>query len=332
MADKNNVGSFTISLDLELFWGVRDKREFESYKENLLGVWIAIPEILNLFKKYNIHATWASVGFLFYANLDNLLDNLPERYPDYQNKNLNQYDYIHRIEVHKDKMQLTKTHFCKELIKEINKTSHQEIGTHTFSHLYTNESGITSEDFIIDIKKALEVSSLNNIEINSIVFPRNQINYSFLKILQDFNIYCFRGNPSHWAYRDGEINKTFFKRLYRLFDTYINLSGHNTVLPNNTLGLCELKYSMFLRSYNKKLKLFEFLKLRRIKRAMTYAAKNNENFHLWWHPHNFGKDIEFNIKNLNEILKHYKFLSEKYNMVSLNMSELYNKFKEGTNE
>ena len=37
---------------------------------------------------------------------------------------------------------------------------------------------------------------------------------------------------------------------------------------------------------------FKKLKMKRIKAQMTYAAKNDKLFHLWWHPHNFGNDIE----------------------------------------
>ena len=55
---------------------------------------------------------------------------------------------------------------------------------------------------------------------------------------------------------------------------------------------------------------------------MTYAAKNNELFHLWWHPHNFGKDIETNMVFLMKILEHYKKLNVNYNMQSLNMGEV----------
>ena len=32
---RENSGVFTISLDFELFWGVRDNRTIDSYKKNL---------------------------------------------------------------------------------------------------------------------------------------------------------------------------------------------------------------------------------------------------------------------------------------------------------
>ena len=71
-------GAFTVSLDFELYWGVRDKRNIEEYKNNLIGTRKAIPEILRIFKDNGIHATWAVVGFLFFHNTDELKKNFPD--------------------------------------------------------------------------------------------------------------------------------------------------------------------------------------------------------------------------------------------------------------
>ena len=67
MTKPNSI--FTISLDFELYWGVRDKRSVGAYKDHLLGVQRAVPELLGLFEKNGVHATWATVGFLFFKNL-----------------------------------------------------------------------------------------------------------------------------------------------------------------------------------------------------------------------------------------------------------------------
>lgn len=55
---------------------------------------------------------------------------------------------------------------------------------------------------------------------------------------------------------------------------------------------------------------------------MLYAAKNNSLYHLWWHPHNFGANINENLFILEEILKYYTYLNCKYKMKSLNMGEI----------
>ena len=59
-----------------------------------------------------------------------------------------------------------------------------------------------------------------------------------------------------------------------------------------------------------------------MKRKMSNAAKNNEVYHIWWHPHNFGLNQEQNLNQLEELLKHYKFLNKKYGLKSLTMGEI----------
>ena len=84
----------------------------------------------------------------------------------------------------------------------------------------------------------------------------------------------------------------------------------------------ELKSSLFLRPYSPKLALLEKVKQKRVKNAMTQAAKKGENFHLWGHPHNFGVNQAENLANLEAILKHCRELNREYGMLSLTMQEL----------
>ena len=51
---------------------------------------------------------------------------------------------------------------------------------------------------------------------------------------------------------------------------------------------------------------------------MKYAAKNGKIFQLWFHPHDIGKDIDKNFEYLEEIIKYYLFLNEKYGFESAN--------------
>ena len=50
---KNNVGSFVISLDFELNWGVRDVYDISQYGKNLLNGREAIPKILSLIPDFS---------------------------------------------------------------------------------------------------------------------------------------------------------------------------------------------------------------------------------------------------------------------------------------
>ena len=56
---------------------------------------------------------------------------------------------------------------------------------------------------------------------------------------------------------------------------------------------------------------------------MTSAAKNNEIYHLWWHPHNFGDNLKGNLKDLEELFIHFEKCKKDFGFKSLNMKEIY---------
>ena len=73
----NKNGKFVISLDFELLWGMRDKRTIDTYGENILGVRNSIPKMIELFNEFSINATFATVGFLFAKNKNEVLEYSP---------------------------------------------------------------------------------------------------------------------------------------------------------------------------------------------------------------------------------------------------------------
>jgi hypothetical protein len=64
----------------------------------------------------------------------------------------------------------------------------------------------------------------------------------------------------------------------------------------------------------------ERLRLWRITSAMETAARRRRLFHLWWHPHNFGVDLQENLAFLREILDHFRILQDRYGMRSMTMA------------
>jgi hypothetical protein len=116
--------------------------------------------------------------------------------------------------------------------------------------------------------------------------------------------------------------------MARIADAYIALSGKKFVFATEDIpGMLNIPASCFLRPYNKKLKIMEPLRLKRIRQEMTAAAANNAIYHLWWHPHNFGKNMDKNFSNLENILDHYERLQKRNGMSSMNMKEIYERFK-----
>ena len=311
-------GHFVISLDYELFWGVSETRTIESYKQNLLKTPEVVERLLKTFSENSIQASWASVGLLFFENKIELNSYLAghKRLPVYTKSKLNNFDIISRIDESDEKF-----YFAKNLIYKIKETKGQEISTHTFSHFYTLETGITQDDFSYDLKTAISLAKKNNIVIESIVFPRNQYDEKIITICHDLGIKSYRGNPKHKIYNPS-VKQHYLKRILRLLDSYLNLTGNHSFALQKNDKLLNIPASRFLRPFSKRLSFFEKFKVNRILNEMTYAAKNNLNYHLWWHPHNFGNNIEENFKNLDTIIEHQNYLKKQFNFTSLNMKNL----------
>lgn len=315
-------GIFTVSLDFELYWGMRDVVSQEEYRKHLEGTPEAVTRMLSLFSHYNIHATWATVGFLFFNDAVELKAHLPDVLPDYDYKRFDLYDYLR-----KQKELHIPFHFAPDLIAKIIQTPYQELATHTFSHYYCLESGQNAKSFQSDIMQACKIAKeKTGVTITSLVFPRNQKNDAYLPILSACGINAYRGNEKHWIYDESNWEeRKILKRALKLLDTYLNISGHHTVALQKLQcynGVVDIPASRFLRPYSKKFAFLDFLKLNRIKTSMTYAAQRGEIFHLWWHPHNFGADVAKNIAFLEKILQHYVLLHERYNMQSMHMQEI----------
>ena len=184
--------------------------------------------------------------------------------------------------------------------------------------------------FTADCKALVAAAQRFGVTPTSIIFPRNQTTPEALEACREVGLKAYRGTESHFLYQArNETSQTNpFIRAMRLLDHYFNLSGNHTYRINSNVNITinsniiNLPASRFLRPYMSKLRWFEKLRLRRIKNAMTHAAQNGEVFHLWWHPHNFGTNRKENFSNLLELLEHFSYLKETYQMESKNMQEL----------
>jgi hypothetical protein len=217
--------------------------------------------------------------------------------------------------------------FAPSLIRRIADTPNQEIATHTFSHYYCMEAGQESISFREDLRAACHVAGITGLTLRSLVFPRNQCAPGYLAIAQDAGITSYRGNPVSWLHQPTVRSQTRrLQRALRLADSYLNLAGSTSFPapdPSAPRGdAVNIPASRFLRPYQAKLRRLETLRLRRIKHELTDAAERGLAYHLWWHPHNFGRDTGINIAFLTAILAHYRFLHDEYGMISMNMGEI----------
>ena len=319
---KNDKGSLVISLDFEMMWGCHDWATIDGYgKSNIINVRNVIKRLLALFEKYGIHATFASVGMLMLDGKDELLSSIPDKLPSYNNRCMSPYKEGYIDNISKDDEGLF---FAPDIIGDLKRHPGIEIGTHTFCHYYCWEDGQTVAQFECDIKNAVEIAKRNGIHVNSIVFPKNNVSGEYLKVVAKYGIKIYRGNPRRFFKKSSNIVGNITQRVLRLLDNYIPLAKNTysylNIRPTN--DVVNIPASRFLRPYNSKLRWFEKIRVARIKKEILAAARNQEIYHLWWHPHNFGNNIDENFSMLEDILRIYSECSDKYGMMSLTMSEL----------
>lgn len=316
-------GALVISLDFELHWGVRDSQPVNGpYRANLLGARAAVPRMLDLFEEFDIGATWATVGFLFARSRMELERFSPILRPEYAIKTLDPYQEPLGESEADDPL-----HFAPSLIEEICRRRRQELATHTFSHYYCQEEGETAATFREDLLSACRIAERYKAKMRSIVFPRMQYKAEYAPILREMGITSYRGTERHWMYSGESVaaQRTPWRRAARIADNYISLSGSNIThwsdVPQED-GLCNIASSRFLRPYSETLAMIEPLRLHRMLSALEAAAENKAIFHLNWHPHNFGLNLEANLRVLRSIFEHYKRLHDSHGMRALAMKEV----------
>lgn len=318
------TGSFVISLDFELMWGVRDHRSVKNYGDAVLGGRRAIPEILSKFKDADIRATWATVGLLFAKSRDEMLEYSPVCRPRYINTTLSPYTAIEEGLIGNNEAD-DPFHFGASLISQINATPGQEISTHTFSHYYCMESGACLASFDADLESAIRIAANSGVEIGSAVFPRNQASKEFIGHLNKRGITVYRGDANGCLYqsRSGKETNTLF-RLARFIDGALPLGAKQVVYPSRHHSVLNVPASRFLRPWSKKMMPYQALHIRRVKAEMSLAARTGGCYHLWMHPHNFGRNLEQNLAQLDEIIIHFKRCRDDFGMVSKNMFDFTN--------
>jgi hypothetical protein len=107
----------------------------------------------------------------------------------------------------------------------------------------------------------------------------------------------------------------------RLADLYVPAGSRPTAWSELARpdGLCDVRATFFLRPAGAN--PMEGLRLRRIASTLRSAAQTGRVVHLWWHPHNFGRDAEASLAFLEHILRVFDECRDRHGMESLSMVE-----------
>jgi hypothetical protein len=264
-----------ISLDLELSWGSFDL----SYGDELLkmGRWthdVGAPNLLNYLTHNGLSATWAIVGGMMRRSLPDV-SGLPE--VRYQHFSKPWFSYLP-----KDGDEQTHPEwFGASLVEEIrNATPQQEIGFHSFSHVPFGERGMTRERAISEYRYCAQIAQELDIPKSSFVFPRNQVAY--LAELGDAGFTCFRDmDRLPMRFSNGMLNS-----LAMIWADFVG-SEPCLVKPSLKEGIVSIPGSLLIRYAGGWRKYIpDSTRLRRLRKGLELARRNDGVFHVWFHPEN----------------------------------------------
>jgi hypothetical protein len=275
-----------------------------------------------MFKQDDIHATWATVGFLFARDPEELAALQPAVTPSYDNHRLSPYPLLRTLA---SRGTIDRYHYGWPLVELVSQLPTQELATHTLSHYWALEAGASTEAFEHDVEMAIRVAADRGIELRSIVFPRNQVAQECIDVLPRYGIRAYRGNLPGFMHQPSFPSRIALlpARAMRLVDTYVPLTrvSGSTVPLEKVAGVTNVAATRFLRPYDHRRRALEKLRLRRIRGEMTQAARTGGVYHLWWHPHNFGVNQPENFAVLDEILTTFRRLRDEYGFRSMSMIE-----------
>lgn len=181
-------GIVVFSADFEMAWAFRySKKRAKIAVEMGLRERENFPLILELFNKYNIPVTWATVGHLFLDKCEKDVSNIAHSdmpRPDFfenKNWNFNAGDWYQHDPC--TNLGSSAAWYAPDLIdKIINSNTRHEIGSHTFSHIDCTYKNCSKELMDKELEKCLELGKKKGIIMESHVFPGGTFgNYESLK-------------------------------------------------------------------------------------------------------------------------------------------------------
>jgi peptidoglycan/xylan/chitin deacetylase (PgdA/CDA1 family) len=263
-------GQLTISIDLELAWGVWDTITPELLRMAEDAERPIAAALIELFDRHAIPATWAMVAAL-----------LDERSAS-------------------GRPGPKSCWFAPDVVERLvaAKTSH-EIGTHSGRHVYFDRIGASeAED---DLGFAQTIHRENGLSFTSMVFPRNEVGH--LRQLAGTGLRTFRGPDAGPATAMRRVSAPLGQAA-NLAGKALPLPPP-VVAATRSGGMIDVPGSMLLMARNG-VRRFVLPSVTRakLKSGLARARATGRIFHLWFHPSNFYYRHEEQLATLDWFLGH----------------------------
>jgi peptidoglycan/xylan/chitin deacetylase (PgdA/CDA1 family) len=246
-------GKLTISIDLELAWGVWDKLTPETIRLAETAERPICLALIELFDRFQVPATWAMVAAL--------LDE-----PSSSSRPGSSACW-----------------YAPDIIERLvgAKVAH-EVGSHSGRHIYFDTAA--ASEARADLDFARDVHRRNGLAFKSFIFPRGARGH--LDQLERVGLRVFSNADVGWTVTAQRAGRPV-ARIANLADKVLPVPPHPT-LARERGALIELEKSMLLMGRNG-LRRFVLPQVTRAKfqLGLARARRTGGVFHLWFHPSNF---------------------------------------------
>ena len=264
------MGSVVVSVDAELGWGFVDHEtpppdRLESGRPG----W---HTLCRLFEEYDVPATWAVVGHLFHSRCDGRHSDHPAA-PEWFARERGEWA---------GRPDLT----CgPELVERVRRSSvDHEVASHSYSHV--EFSNVDETVAAAELERAVAIADEWGINVESFVFPRNEVGH--LDLLADHGFRSYRGR-----------RPTPRRSLVSKLRTTAAGSGRPPLVTpeREDNGLVNVPASLFLYSFEgRPLQVTRPVVgdpvVELVRRGLDAAADDEGILHLWLHPNNVVGEAE----------------------------------------
>jgi len=277
-------GVVTLSIELELGWGMHDQAEYDHLSSDRSAETEALHRLLDLADRLNLPITFDIVGHLLH-------DSCSGSHPGPHSESW----WTEDPGTDSDTDPLF---YAPDLVREIrNRETDHELATHTYSHLLADEA--TSEELNDELATVDDVHANAGLPApTSIVMPRHQQpDYS---ILADHGIETIRRPMEGYGSPDLNPVSTFWWLLTRNHPAS-TLERRNGILETTATPHPSLTAVSLAAGQSQPHPLFCVIP-RRIRQALhqrylidiiNRAAVENSHAHLWTHVYNMANDEQW---------------------------------------
>ena len=279
------TGVVTLSIELELGWGMHDQAEYRHLSSDRSAETEALHALLDLTDRHDLPITFDVVGHLFH---DSCSGSHPGPHPE-----------LWWGEDPGTCSNSDPLFYAPDLVREIrNRETDHELATHTYSHLLADEA--TSEELNDELATVNDLHADAGLPApTSIVMPRHQQpDYS---ILVDHGIETIRRPMEGYGSSDSDPVSTFWWLLTRDHpaSTLRRRNGilETTATPHPSLTAASLPAGQ-LRPHLAFSAIPESIRKHRHRQylldAIDRAKEEASHIHLWTHLYNFANEVQWN--------------------------------------